>query len=49
MKTITPPEYVSIGKDYNSIKRAEEKTKSLINRGYQCIKNTGKRMTFVKN
>jgi hypothetical protein len=41
-------EFVSVGKDYNSIQRAEIRSKELIKKGYQCTFSNGKRMTFTK-
>lgn len=49
MKNQPQTEFVAVGKDYLSIERAKIRAEELIKKGYICIKNTGKRMSFVKN
>ena len=48
MKNQPKTEYIAIGKDFLSIERAKQRAEKLEENGYICIKNTGKRMTFVK-
>lgn len=42
-------EFVFIGKNYNSIERAEIRKKHLLENGYKIISENSKKITFEKN